>query len=257
MLSIVIPSYKDPLLCKTIESLLDNAEGDIEIIPVLDGYQLKHYISRDPRVFAIPLKKNVGMRDAINMGVANAKGKYIMRTDEHCMFGKGYDRILTEEIEDNWIVTPRRYKLDTEKWEVMEGRPVDVEKLIISPLHNKFHGVRWRKREKETKNEPLVETMAMQGSCWVMPLSHWKKVITWLDSKGYGTHYQDSIEMVFKTWQAGGKLMSNKKTWYAHRHRKFPRTHNYSNKLARASFDYGLRTWGDYYRKEIKPRWGI
>ena len=38
LLSIVIPSYKDPLLHKTVDSLLENAVGDIEIIVTLDGY---------------------------------------------------------------------------------------------------------------------------------------------------------------------------------------------------------------------------
>ena len=39
MLSVIIPSYKDPLLHKTIESLLENAEREIEIIAVLDDYR--------------------------------------------------------------------------------------------------------------------------------------------------------------------------------------------------------------------------
>lgn len=38
MLSVIIPSWKDPLLQKTIDSLLENAGGEIEIIAVLDGY---------------------------------------------------------------------------------------------------------------------------------------------------------------------------------------------------------------------------
>ena len=37
MLSIIIPSYKDPLLQRTIDDILENAQGDIEIIAVLDG----------------------------------------------------------------------------------------------------------------------------------------------------------------------------------------------------------------------------
>ena len=39
-LSIVIPSYKDPFLFKTIRSLLDNSElgNQLEIIAVFDGY---------------------------------------------------------------------------------------------------------------------------------------------------------------------------------------------------------------------------
>ena len=93
MISVVIPSYKDPYLHKTIDSLLDNAEGIIEVIVVIDGYKLEKPLRTDPRIVKINLKENKGMREAINAGVRIARGEYIMRTDEHCKFGKGYDRI--------------------------------------------------------------------------------------------------------------------------------------------------------------------
>lgn len=256
MLSIIIPSYKDPLLQKTIDSLLENAEGEIEIIAILDGYWPNPPLRDDKRLKIIHLGKNRGMRGAINAGVSIAKGEYLMRTDEHCIFGKGYDRILTESIEDNWIVTPRRYFLDPVKWEVMDIPPVDYEKLIIDKKRNKFSGIDWKSRTQERKDIMIDETMAMQGSCWVMSRKNWDNAIGELSSEGYGTHYQDSVEMVFKTWKMGGKIMVNKNTWFAHKHRDFPRTHNYSGELADASFSYSLNVWGDYYN-EIKEKWGI
>jgi CRISPR system Cascade subunit CasB len=108
MLSVIIPSYKDPLLHKTIESLLNNATGDVEIIPILDGYWPDKPIINDPRVRYLHLGQNRGMRRAINAGIAVSTGEFLMRTDEHCAFGKGYDVILTKDCEPNWIVTPRR-----------------------------------------------------------------------------------------------------------------------------------------------------
>lgn len=258
-LSVIIPSYKDPLLQKTIDSLLENSElgEDLEIIPVLDGYEPAAPLKEDPRVRVIRLGKNLGMRGAINTGVRAASGEYIMRTDEHCSFGKGYDRILLENIEDNWIVTPRRYFLDVEKWKVMDLPPVDYAKLLIDKDRHKFAGVNWLSRTKERQDVMIDETMAMQGSCWVMKKSWWEKVIGELQTEGYGPLYQDSHEMVFKTWQAGGKLMVNKNTWHAHKHRDFPRTHNYSSKDAAPGWDYAIKVWGDYYEKEIRPKWKI
>lgn len=256
MLSIIIPSYKDPLLQKTIDSLLENAEGEIEIIAILDGYWPSVPLKDDSRVKIIHIGKNGGMREAINTGVKVSSGEYLMRTDEHCIFGKGYDRILTETFKDNWIVTPRRYFLDVKKWEVMDLLYIDYEKLYIDKKRNKFAGIRWKERDKERKEIMIDETMAMQGSCWVMKRSWWDKVIIELQSEGYGTHYQDSVEMLFKTWKAGGKLMVNKNTWFAHKHRDFPRTHNYNGELANASFAHSLSIWGDYY-KEIKQKWKI
>jgi hypothetical protein len=254
MLSIVIPSYKDPLLFKTIDSLVKNAEGEIEIIAVLDGYWVDE-VYDDPRVKYVHLGRNRGMRGAINAGVAIARGEFLMRVDEHQIFGQGYDRILTETCEPNWIVTPRRYFLDPVKWEVMDLPYVDREKLVIRG--NKFTGVEW----PGDPNLLIEESMAMQGSCWFMPHAWWQQVIGELQNEGYGPHYQDSHEMVFKTWQAGGKLMVNKNTWHAHKHRSFPRTHsngtpeNPSNN--EACWAYSLKVWGDYYNNEIKPKWNI
>ena len=124
MLSIIIPSYRDPLLKRTIESLLENAEGEIEIIAIMDGYWVKSEdIVGDERVSYSHLGKNRGMRGAINAGVVISRGEYLMRVDEHQIFGKGYDMILTESCKDNWIVTPRRFFLDVEKWEIMDIPP--------------------------------------------------------------------------------------------------------------------------------------
>lgn len=258
MISVVIPSYKDPLLQKTIDSLLENAEGEIEVIAVLDGYWPEIPIRDDKRVKIVHLGQNRGMRGAINAGVAVAKGEFIMRTDEHCIFGKGFDRILTETCEDNWIVTARRYFLDPVKWAVMDKEPVDYEKLVVQQVGDKkkFTGLPWPERAKERKDILIDETMGMQGSMWVMKKAWWEKVIQELDSEHYGPHYQDSHEMIFKTWQAGGKMMINKNTWFAHKHYKFPRSHNYGSQSGDKHIQYCYDTWKDYYLKEIKPKWG-
>lgn len=260
MLSVIIPSYKDPLLHKTIDSLLTNATGEIEIIPVLDGYWPVEPLPTDERVKVLHLGKNVGMRRAINAGIAISQGEFIMRTDEHCAFGKGYDEILTSSCKTNWIVTPRRYFLDPIKWEIMDIPPVDFMKLKINRVSDtvrKFAGV----ESPGDDSQPIQESMAMQGSCWVMHRSWWDKIIGELQNEGYGPHYQDSHEMVFKTWIAGGKLMVNKNTWHAHKHRDFPRTHNNGTKENPSNnedcWTYSLSVWEDYYEKEVRPKWKI
>lgn len=118
-LSVVIPSYKDPYLFKTIRDLLDNSElGDqLEIIPVFDGYwPTKDLIIEDPRVRYVHVGSNGGMRRSINTGIALARGEYFMRLDEHCCFAKGYDKELTDTCKENEVMTARRYYLDPEKW---------------------------------------------------------------------------------------------------------------------------------------------
>lgn len=261
-LSVVIPDYKDPLLHKTIDSLLDNSQlGDqIEIIAVLDGCWSATPFRKDNRINIVHLGKNRGMRGAINAGVSIAKGEFIMRSDEHCMFGPGYDKILTSSCQPNWIMTATRYFLDPIKWERMDLEPVNYEKLVIQE-NKKFSGQRWTSRDIERKDIMIDETMAMQGSMWIMPHAWWDKVIGELQTEGYGPTYQDSHEMIFKTWKAGGKMMLNKNTWFAHKHRSFPRTHQEGSpenpSKPELGWAYSLNTWREYYEKEIRPLWKI
>jgi len=261
-LSIIIPDYKDPLLWKTIKDILAKSElGDqLEIIAVFDGYYPID-IMQDNRIRYIHLGRNRGMRGAINAGVDIARGEFLMRTDEHCLFDQGFDKKMTDVCQPNWIMTAARYFLDPVKWEVMtEHQPVKHEKLVIQG-GKKFSGVRWPERDDANKDTPISPTMAMQGSCWVMPHQWWKDVIGELQTEGYGPLYQDSHEMVFKTWKAGGSLMLNQATWFAHKHRSFSRTHNDGTQEnpanKEAGWKYALDLWRDYYEKEIRPLWQI
>jgi len=263
-LSCVIPSYKDPYLNSTINSMLENSTlgDDLEVIAVLDGYWQN--VVNDPRVRVVHLGKNRGMRGAINAGVSVARGKYILRSDEHCMFAPGFDKELTDSCRDGWIMVPRRYFLDPVNWKVMDIPYVDYEKLVIQDVGNgvrKFAGRPWETRRKENAHKQIDQTMAMQGSCWIMRKSWWDNVIGELNSERYQPLYQDSHEMVFKTWKAGGKLVLNKNTWYAHKHRSFSRTHNNgtkenpsNNELCWANM---IEDWEDYYNNTIRKIWKI
>lgn len=259
-LSVIIPSYKDPYLHKTIDSILENAQSEIEIIPVLDGYWPVTPIKTDPRIKVVHLGANRGMRGAINAGVSVATGEYLMRTDEHCKFAPGFDTTILKDIQPNEITTAVRYALNPETWEIMDDvKPFIYEKLKIR--EGKFEGQRWPSRDKERKDIMVDETMATQGSFWIMPHQWWKDVIGELQIEGYGPLIQDSHEMIFKTWKAGGRLMLNKNTWFAHKHHSFSRTHqngtpeNPANNAA--GYKYAIDTWGEYYENVIRPKWNI
>jgi hypothetical protein len=166
--------------------------------------------------------------------------------------------VLTDTCEPNWIVTARRFFLDPVKWEVMDIPWVDHEKLVIQE-NKKFSGSPWRSRDEEHKDIMIDETMAMQGSMWLMPKAWWEKVIVELQTEGYGQMYQDSHEMIFKTWKAGGKMMLNKNTWFAHKHRSFVQGRHEgteeNSSLRSESGLYALNQWREFYEKEIVPKW--
>jgi|SRR3989344_183002 len=217
MLSIIIPCYNDKDIQKTVNDIRAKAKGDIEIIVVLDGV---HQEVRNAIV--LENTKQLGMRGSINKGVATSKGKWLMKCDAHCIFDEGFDVKILSNIETNWIVIPRRYKLDTDQWEVMDESPIDYERLYIDNPE-KIGGIEWKSRTKERHDILIDETMVFQGSCWFMSREHWDSLGD-LQEEGYGTFTQEPIELALKTWLGGGKVMVNKKTWYAHKHRKFGRT---------------------------------
>jgi len=264
-LSIIIPSYKDPLLHKTIDDILENSElGDeLEIVISLDGYWTEKPIRADKRIKIVHLGRNRGMRGAINAGMFVAKGEFVGRLDEHCSFGKGFDKVLTNDCQPNTIISPRRYFLNPVKWEIIkECGYVDYERLVIQDMGNgirKFSGQKWKSRTEERKDIMVDENQGIQGSFWVMPHKLWDDLIGELQTEGFGPTYQDSVEVCMKIWKAGGKLLLTKKTWYSHKHRSFSRTHQEGTKenpsKREESWTYSMKMFEEYYKNELLPRW--
>lgn len=228
MLSVVIPSRSPQYLQRTVDDLLEKAEGEIEVIVVLDG--IWHQLKDDPRVVTIhhgEVHDNIGMRGSINAGMAIARGDYVMKCDEHTMVGQGFDKILAADCEDDWVIIPRRQRLDPDTWALVEdGRPpVDYMKLDYpyAKPHDKtqgLHGSEDRKRYEERKDIMVDDVMTMQGSCYYMKKSYWDKLFPeGLDDENYGPFTQEAQEISNKVWLSGGAVKVNKNTFYAHFHK--------------------------------------
>lgn len=226
---------------------------------------------------------NRGMRDAINIGMSLARGKYVMKIDEHCMVDQGYDVKLAADCEENWVVIPRRYRLDPDAWSIVEdGRPPIDYMHIDYPFQRPndktcgLHGGEWKQRGKDRKDILIDETPSMQGSCYFMHRSWWKKCIKEMSVEKYGPFTQEAQEIGFLTWFSGGKLMVNKKTWYAHMHKgKRGKNYQFSNiqyekhqaEMERGRIycrdywlstkDWGAQTWEWFMSKfPDMPGWG-
>ena len=115
MLSIIIPAYYEPFLDKTINSIFESVTEDIEIIVVLDGWKPEQL---DKRVKVIEFNEHRGMRTAINEGIKQAQGKFILKSDAHCLYAQGFDEILTKDCQESWLMVPRRYVLNEVNWEI-------------------------------------------------------------------------------------------------------------------------------------------
>lgn len=220
MLSIIIPSRNERFLYRTIQDLLEHAEGDIEIIPVFDGADQDTSVPDDPRVFPLVLQDRIGMRGAINAGVAQAQGEYIMKIDAHCMVDQGFDVKLIAEHQPNWVQVPRRKRLDAENWCIQELGKIDVDyEYITNPVNGEdMHGVKWDARARERADILIDDLMTFQGSCWFMTKAYFYE-LELMDEELYGQFYNEAQEISFKAWLSGGECKVNKKTWYAHLHK--------------------------------------
>lgn len=78
-------------------------------------------------------------------------------------------------------------------------------------LHFQYHGA--RKSHPDAQGQ-IAETMSAQGSCFMLTRDkYWELNIS--DEK-FGSWGQQGVEVACKTWLSGGRLVTNKNTWYSH-----------------------------------------
>jgi len=220
MVSIIIPSRNERFLEKTIKDILQKATQKIEVIAVLDGYWPDEIIT-DPRVNYIHLTEPKGMRNAINVGVDIALGKYLMKLDGHCMLAKGFDEVLKADCKPDWVVIPRRLRLEPEEWVLRDVSKPPIDYMFLSnPELGGFSGREWREKNIDEPLKAILidDLLSFQGSCWFMHRDYFKH-LELMDENNYGKFYKEAQEIGFKCWLSGGRVIRNKKTWYAHLHK--------------------------------------
>jgi len=250
-LSVIIPNRNSQFLTKTIRDILEKAVTNIEVVINVDENWPDEVVD-DSRVHYIHPPTPRGMRWGINTTIKLSQGKYIMKVDDHCMFGEGFDKILIDAHQENWVQIPRRYALDAEKWQREERTdnkyPID-QMYLDFPLKGKehdwgIHGVPWKRDRKEE----IDDTPSLQGSCYFMARDYFQNFLGELSEVGYGQFSQEAQEIGFKTWLGGGRMVVNKKTWYAHLHKgnRYGRMYKMPGGTVEAS------NWSAYYWMENK-----
>lgn len=253
MLTVIIPSKTERFLHKTTLDVLEKATGDIEILPVLDGYELpEEEIVHDPRVryIHLPAQNYSQKRHGVNLAVSQAKGEFIMSLDAHCMMAKGFDEQLTKDHQPNWVQVPRRNRLDPELWSLQpqsDNRPPIDYEYIMWPLQFDpiaLHGFKWDARTLARWDIPIDDTIQFQGSCWFMT-KDWFHQCGFMQIEGYTGWGQEAEEITMKTYQMGGAVKTNKNTWYAHLHKgaKYGRMYFLNKYENRRSYEYSYNHW--------------
>lgn len=250
-LSVLIPARNERFLPQTVADVLERATGDVEVIAVLDGYWPDPQLPDWPQLVIVHRGAPRGMRAAINAAAAIAKGEYLMKCDAHCMFGEGFDEILKADCEDDWVVIPRRKRLDAENWCVQDVGKPDVTACYLSFPDNPadfggpgLNGRIWTQRilERTDPRYDIDEELSFQGSCWFMSKTYFA-YLELMDEENWGPFWSEAQEIGFKAWLSGGKVMRNKKTWYAHLHKgkKYGRGYTMDSRWAQQGATYANR----------------
>jgi len=230
MLSVLIPSRNERFLNRTMRDIFEKAEGDLEIIAVIDE-KWPDEVMEDPRIKYIHPDKPGGLRNGINLAVEAATGEHVMKCDAHCMFDQGFDVKLAADCEEDWLVIPSRYSLlaDDDKWEIANTGKSRVDYHYLSfPLDVRpkerpgLHGRVWNERARSRKDKPEYEIddeMSFQGSCWFANRKYFMDNIYPMQEEGFETFIAEPQEIGIKYWLGGGRTVVNKKTWYAHLHK--------------------------------------
>lgn len=238
-LSILIPARNEMFLAKTIEDILSNIEGDTEVIAVVDGGKVDPKIPDDNRVTIIHNPESIGQRAGANQAAKLSKAKYLLKCDAHCSFDKGFDVKMIKDMRDDWTMVPLMRNLHVFDWVCPSGHrryqgpsgpceecsqetkrdilwrakpsPQSISYCFDSTPHFQYF--------KEFAQRPegqgdITPTMSLQGSCWMLTREkYWELEVC---DEAFGSWGSQGIEVACKTWLSGGKVMVNKKTWYAH-----------------------------------------
>lgn len=251
-LSIIIPARNEMFLRKTVENILENIEADTEIIAICDGNWPDPLLDDHKRVVVVHHAESIGQRAATNEGARISQAEHLMKCDAHCSFDKGFDRKLIEDCRYRWTMIPTLYNLhaydwvcrdcgnrlyqgyiqycgqkphDSRKWDKKGCGSNSLEMDVVwkrgkGPYYSwrfdkDMQFKQWRKhcRRPEAQGD-FVETLSFAGPCFFIHRKrYWE--LGGCD-EDHGSWGQFGTEWACKTWLSGGKLITSKKTWFAH-----------------------------------------
>ena len=242
-LSILIPARNEQFLSRTIDDILQHIEADTEIIAVLDGNWPEPPIQDHPRVTLIHHARSIGQRAATNEAARFSNAEFIMKCDAHCSFDQGFDVKLMADIEPDWTMVPQQRNLHAFNWrcnrcgdEVYQGpypteceqceNDTDFEQVIVwQPRANTRNSFMlfdsdlrfgyWREYKRRPEAKPdVTDTMSLLGACWLMHRSRFWELGGC--DEAHGSWGQMGTEIACKSQLSGGRLVVNKRTWFAH-----------------------------------------
>ncbi|MEV0732446.1 MULTISPECIES: glycosyltransferase family 2 protein [Polymorphospora] len=197
--AIVLAWKAEPLLRRSVESLLASAKVDVEVVLVDNGCTTDDVtvLAELPGVVVVGEGENLGFSAGCNLGVSASSGDYVALVNGDAIVEPTTLARLVEELVTRPDVG------------IAAGavRLADEPELLNSS-GNEVHvlGVSWIGgfRQRETRSEP-TETAGAMGACLVTSRAHWDRL------GGFDHHYfayHEDADLSIRTWRVGLRVVN-------------------------------------------------
>lgn len=290
-LSIIIPARDEQFLLETVEDIRRNKRGDTETIVILDGAWPDRPLPQYPDVKVVYLPKSIGQRAATNLGAQMSEATYIMKLDAHCSLAEGFDveliataKVVGEDVTQiptqynlhafDWVCTGCGTRIDQGptptgcKTCAKAGQPQEWQKKVVWGRRRITESWRFDSELKfqyfgEYKDRAFTgeieDVMSCLGACWFMARTrYW--FLEGMD-EAHGSWGQMGTELACKSWLSGGRMVVNRRTWFAHMFRTQGKDFGFPYAMDPAAQEYARtyskKLWrGNRWPKQVRPlRW--
>lgn len=276
-LSVLIPARCEMWLQRTVDDVLEHAASpETDVIVVLDGAWPEGGLRQDPRVTVLYEPVAVGQRAAVNRAARVSTADYVMKLDAHCSLAPGFDVALLEAFEalgDQVLQVPAQKNLHAFDWVCAAGcgwrayqgptpaacpqcqAPAPVRDICWQPrrgtsttswrFDETLRFQYWREHQRQQVGD-YPETLSLLGACWALHRGRFLEHYEGLD-EAHGSWGQMGTELALKTWLGGGRVVCNRRTWYAHLFRTqggdFSFPYPISHRDVEAAREYSRQLW--------------